>query len=183
MFSAHLLWRSENTLSNIYLITVKLFSDCKASIHRHILALKNARLCSLHFNSQQVHTILAMWPMFYKCSELSFTSLHIQNLNMLKQNSTHEVLKNERGKEDIAKAVKHEAWLSTVYDPTLICSGGTVSPIRVSEEKSVSPWQYHLSIAISRGRRYLYYNRVQGKQNQSFDGKCRHLVHFFLQHF
>ena len=75
----------------------------EASIHGHIFALKNAGLCSVHFNSQQVHTILATWPTFYKPSELSFTPLHIQNLNMLKQNSTGEVPKNESAKKILPK--------------------------------------------------------------------------------
>jgi len=46
-----------------------------------------------------VHTILAIWPILYKASELSFTPLHTEKLNTLKQNSTGEVLKNERAKK------------------------------------------------------------------------------------
>lgn len=80
---------------------------------------------------------------------------------MLKQISTCEVLKKKRAKQDIVKAVKHEASLSMAYDPTLICTGGEISPITVSEEKSVSPWQYHPGIAISRGRQYLLPLRVR----------------------
>lgn len=40
---------------------------------------------------------------FYKLLEPSFTPVHIQNLNMLKWNSTREAPKNERPKKILPK--------------------------------------------------------------------------------
>lgn len=161
-----LLWRSDKDIKHLFNYSTTAPFYQKVHICRHIITLKNARLCSVHFISQRICTILTKRPTFYNASEPSFTPLHTHKLCMLEQSSTHEVLKNQRAKKMLPK--HSEARLIMVCD-LLICFGETISPTSV--RRNVSPWHHCLP------HREMV-SLLQQRISQTKPGKCWHLLHF-----
>lgn len=174
--------KQQKILSNIYWITVQLLSFTGRSVYVDTYLLQKiqyyAPYSSIHSKLTQS---LQCGPPFITLGNEFHTTPHSKSEYAEAQQHVWGA-KEQDGKEDTAKAVEHGAWVSTVCDPTVICSRGTISAITALGEKSVPPWQCPYPL-LSPERWYLCYNWGWCNQNQSFDGKCRHLVHSCLQHF